>query len=79
VREQLVLGLEYDANGKAELRDAAAAENKSLPIHRWVPWIAGFSAQFVADVIEAYLPHRARRRCLVLDPFPASAPPSLRR
>jgi hypothetical protein len=56
-------------NGKAELRDAAAAENKSLPVHRWVPWIAGFSAQFVEDAIDAYLPQRSRGKQLVLDPF----------
>lgn len=50
-------------------RDAAATENKSLPLHRWVPWIAGFSAQFVEDAIEAYLPRQNRQRHLVLDPF----------
>ncbi|OGO49397.1 MAG: hypothetical protein A2148_06840 [Chloroflexi bacterium RBG_16_68_14] len=69
VREQMGLGLPYDVNGKAELRDAAAAENKLLPVHRWVPWIAGFSAQFVEDAIEAYLPKQGRRRQRVLDPF----------
>ncbi len=69
IREQLRLGLGYKANGKAELRNAAAAENKSLAVHRWVPWIAGFSAQFVQDAIEAYLPKRNRGRQLVLDPF----------
>ena len=39
--------------------------NRSAPIHRWVPWIAGFSQQFVADALG---------RCMadygtVLDPF----------
>jgi hypothetical protein len=57
------------AEAKAELRDAAAAENKSQPVHRWVPWIAGFSAQFVEDAIEAYLPQQGRDQALVLDPF----------
>jgi hypothetical protein len=65
----MALGLEYAANGKAELRDAAAADNKALPIHRWVPWIAGFSGTFARDAIEAYLPARGRRQHLVLDPF----------
>jgi len=51
------------------LRDAAAGENKSLPVHRWVPWIAGFAASFVDDVIDAYLPAAERDRALVLDPF----------
>jgi len=69
IKEQLALGVKYEPNGKAELRDAAATENKGLPLHRWVPWIAGFSAQFVEDAIEAYLPNRSRSRQRVLDPF----------
>lgn len=71
VREQLPL---WRSSGPAEgaaaeLRDAAAAENKSWPVHRWAPWIAGFSAPFVQDVIEGYLPERNRSRAVVLDPF----------
>ena len=69
VREQLALARVYNTNGQAELRDAAAAQNKSLPVHRWVPWIAGFSAQFVEDAIEGYLPKNGRSRQQVLDPF----------
>ncbi len=68
-REQLALGLGYGSTLDVGLRDAAASENKSLPIHRWVPWIAGFSAPFVEDAIKAYLPKAARKRHLVLDPF----------
>lgn len=68
-REQLPLHLQYTANGHSNLRDAAAAENKNIPVHRWVPWVAGFSAQFVQDVIDAYLPSRNRERHVVLDPF----------
>jgi hypothetical protein len=26
-----------------DFRDADAADNKGAPLHRWVPWIAGFS------------------------------------
>jgi hypothetical protein len=69
VREQLALAAAYKTNGQAGLRDAAAAQNKSLPIHRWVPWIAGFSAHFVEDAIEAYLPKNSRSQQQVLDPF----------
>ena len=69
VREQLALDMEYKTNGRTELRDAAATQNKSLPVHRWVPWIAGFSAQFVEDAIEGYLPKNSRSRQQVLDPF----------
>ncbi len=31
--------------------DPAFAKNKTLPIHRWVPWIAGFASTFVHDAI----------------------------
>jgi DNA modification methylase len=54
-------------NGNAAFRDPAFADNKSLPIHRWSPWIAGYSASFVDDVIAAYLPNR--KGALMLDPF----------
>jgi hypothetical protein len=53
------------------LRDPAFAENKTLPIHRWVPWIAGYSASFVDDVLAAYAPRDALNGApgIVLDPF----------
>jgi hypothetical protein len=53
------------ANG---FRDSSFGKNKNLPLHRWVPWIAGFSADFVEDCIRAYLPDR-HSQCWVLDPF----------
>jgi len=49
-------------------RDSSFAKNKNLPLHRWVPWIAGFSAEFVEDSINTYLPKR-NSDCWVLDPF----------
>lgn len=45
--------------------DPAFASNKALPIHRWVPWIAGFASNFVRGALERYLPDRG----VVLDPF----------
>ena len=71
VREQIPMLRGYDASAGAggELRDAAVADNKAQPVHRWVPWIAGYSAQFVADAIDAYLPRDRREEALVLDPF----------
>ena len=56
-----------NGNGLTAFRDPAFGDNKSLPIHRWVPWIAGYSAPFVDDVISTYLPRR--QGALVLDPF----------
>ena len=53
-----------ESNGSA-FSDPAFAGNKSLPIHRWVPWIAGFSGDFVADLIRKNLGHKG----VVLDPF----------
>lgn len=51
---------------KTSFSDPAFSKNKTLPIHRWVPWIAGFSSDFVDDVIIEYIPcHEG----LVLDPF----------
>ncbi len=52
-------------NGTAYFNDPAFASNKTLPIHRWVPWIAGFSSDFVKDVLERY----ANDQTIVLDPF----------
>lgn len=49
--------------------DPAFADNKQQPIHRWVPWIAGFSAEFVKDAIARYLVPRGRASAVVLDPF----------
>lgn len=50
-------------------RDSAFGQNKQDPIHRWVPWIAGFSAGFVADSFQHYLPAPTRRDIHVLEPF----------
>jgi hypothetical protein len=55
-------------SGHSPFRDPAFGDNKNLPVHRWTPWIAGYSAAFVEDVIAAYLPPSGRR-ALVLDPF----------
>jgi DNA modification methylase len=43
----------------------AFTENRTSGIHRWVPWIAGFSAAFVTEAIEKHASHGG----LVVDPF----------
>lgn len=53
----------------AGFRDSAFGKNRELPIHRWVPWIAGFSAQFVDDCLSKYLPPNGGTSRRVLDPF----------
>lgn len=50
-------------------RDSAFTKNKELPLHRWVPWIAGFSADFVDDCLAKYMPDRKNKKGWVLDPF----------
>ena len=60
-------------NGVAKLNggfaDSAFADNKHRPIHRWVPWIAGFSSEFVRDAFNRYLPTKRKEAVVVLDPF----------
>jgi len=53
------------SNGNSAFGDPAFASNKTLPLHRWVPWIAGFSSDFVRDALTRYLDGRGT----VLDPF----------
>ena len=52
-------------NGSSYFSDPSFANNKTQPIHRWVPWIAGFSSSFVKDVLNKYLEDQGT----VLDPF----------
>lgn len=46
-------------------RDPAFMANRNVPIHRWVPWIAGYSHQFVEDALNRHLDDFGA----VLDPF----------
>jgi hypothetical protein len=66
VKEQLPLPME--GSGSTLFRDPAFMENREVPVHRWVPWIAGFSASFVDDCFKAFLPPKVSRG-MVLDPF----------
>src|SRR5438093_2484695 len=50
-------------------KDSAFADNKSRPIHRWIPWIAGFSSEFVRDAFTCYLRSNTGTAAVVLDPF----------
>ena len=52
-------------NGGSHFNDPSFASNKTRPIHRWVPWIAGFSGDFVGDALDRYLTGNGT----VLDPF----------
>ena len=64
--QAVLLDAPKPANG---FRDTAFTKNRDLPLHRWVPWIAGFSAQFVDDSLEKYIAVERNRNAWVLDPF----------
>jgi len=49
-------------------RDTAFRNNYQRALHRWVPWIAGFSASFVDGILER-LDHAPHDKITVLDPF----------
>ena len=66
------LAVEYDGAsgaGKAAsergFRDPAFMANRAAPVHRWVPWIAGYSQQFVEDALGQCIDDYGT----VLDPF----------
>jgi DNA modification methylase len=54
----------FKENGSG-FSDPAFSENRREPVHRWVPWVAGFSSQFVREALNRCLP----RTGVVLDPF----------
>lgn len=61
---QLDYSLQHSKD-RSTFNDPAFASNKVLPIHRWVPWIAGFSSEFVKDALSRVMKNRG----VVLDPF----------
>ena len=50
----------------ATFRDPAFSGNRDAPVHRWVPWVAGFSKHFIEDAIAAYMNGDLQT---ILDPF----------
>ena len=56
---------DIDAQEDAGFGDPSFESNKSRPMHRWVPWIAGFSSAFVSGIVENEL----QQKSTVLDPF----------
>ncbi|MDI7278206.1 MAG: DNA methyltransferase, partial [Anaerolineae bacterium] len=65
IKEQIRLFSCGETDAESGFCDPAFAGNKSLPVHRWVPWIAGFSARFVQNAMKQYLHGKGT----VLDPF----------
>jgi len=52
----------------AGFKDTAFTLNRRQPLHRWVPWIAGFSAEFVDDILKR-ASGPSKKRITVIDPF----------
>ena len=50
-------------------RDPAFTENRDQPVHRWIPWIAGFSCGFVNDCFDRYLGNCQGEPPTIVDPF----------
>lgn len=53
--------------GETGFGDTAFTKNREEPLHRWVPWIAGFSASFVGEILDKEF--GAHKAGVVLDPF----------
>jgi hypothetical protein len=68
IRDGLPTAVKADAV-TAGFRDPSFGHNKQYPIHRWVPWVAGFSAHFVHDCLRSYVSSKRQRSAWVLDPF----------
>lgn len=64
--QQFVL---FDGRRISPTENPAFSENKSEPVHRWVPWIAGFSATFVQSTLREFFSRRTQETGTVLDPF----------
>lgn len=52
---------------KAGFSDTAFTKNRDEPVHRWVPWVAGFSSSFVGEILDREVARNPQ--CIVLDPF----------
>ena len=53
------------AREQGGFRDPAFTANRNAPVHRWAPWIAGYSKHFVEDALARH----AAAPSVVLDPF----------
>ncbi len=62
--QQALIG-ELEHNSET-FQDPAFTLNRIVPVHRWVPWIAGYSQAFAADAIGKFTTGPGQ---LILDPF----------
>ena len=69
ISEQLSLFDNYINNVKKKQRSGSFVDNMKLPIHRWFRYSAGFSAEWVSEVLSKT---KSNQEVLVLDPFAGS-------
>ena len=55
-----------NTDDKGSFQDPASAQNRTVPVHRWVPWVAGYSQAFTANAIDRFANGATQ---LILDPF----------
>src|SRR5258708_34690386 len=58
-----------ELKSKKSKRTGAFTDNMSLPVHRWFRYSAGFSAEWVEQLIDK---HQVAQGDIVLDPFAGS-------
>jgi DNA modification methylase len=61
-------GTRQSGRSKSGFGDTAFTKNRNEPLHRWVPWIAGFSGAFVEEVLSSAVSSDPST-VTVLDPF----------
>jgi len=61
----------YDGKCMANEKSGTFIDNMKLPVHRWFRYSAGFSSQWVADVIDKFEKNN-ETEAIVLDPFSGS-------
>ncbi|NLV26843.1 MAG: site-specific DNA-methyltransferase [Methanomicrobiales archaeon] len=55
----------FPGNFDLSFSEVSFTANRDVPIHRWVPWIAGYSCSFVKTILDNYSDKEAN----VIDPF----------
>ena len=61
----------WETGAQGSYGEASSSHNRSLSIHRWAKWIAGFSGEFARSAIVRNLPafERGKANFTVMDPF----------
>jgi len=69
IRQQSLFGVEPEVAARAEASSTTFIDNMRLPVHRWIRYSAGFSADWVSSLIRD---HRKGDFLRMFDPFAGS-------